>query len=388
MAAISAATEKGDKVLVARNCHKAVYHSIYLRELEPVFLYPVITRYGLQGQILLEDIKKAFIQNPDMKAVIITSPTYDGILSDIKSISDYVHSQGAVLIVDEAHGAHLGFSKDFPENAVTLGADVVIMSIHKTLPSFTQTALLHLCSSRISKERLERFLGIYETSSPSYVLMAGMDKCISFVEGSKEILFQKYTKNLKDFYSRTESLQNLHILKKEDLSKEEAFDFDQSKLVIISKVKTLSGSGIQDKLRTNFRLELEMAAGNYALAMTSIMDTREGFDRLAEALEIIDRQISEENIQECGFFQENLYRSNEKKMNLWEAWDAPTKEIPLREAKGAVSGGFISLYPPGIPIIVPGEVIDNKLISDLINCKYLGLTIEGLGQNDEIKIIL
>lgn len=388
LAAISAATEKGDKILVARNCHKAVYHGIYLRELEPVFVYPVITRFGLQGQIRLEDVKMAFAKNPDMKAVIITSPTYDGIVSDIKAIADYVHKQGAVLIVDEAHGAHLGFSKEFPENAVSLGADAVIMSIHKTLPAFTQTALLHLCSSRISKERLTRFLGIYETSSPSYVLMAGMDKCISFMEQKKETLFREYSCKLEAFYSRTKELKNLHILVKEDLSEEEAFDFDKSKLLILSKAKNLTGSGIQEELRTNFRLELEMAAGNYALAMTSIMDTEEGFERLAAALEAMDNQISEENVQNFGIFQENIYKCNEKKMNLWEAWDVPTKEIPLFEAKGAISGEFVSLYPPGIPVIVPGEVIGEKLILNLIKCKNQGLSVEGLSQNDMIKIIL
>ena len=387
LAALSAAAQKGDKILVARNCHKAVYHGIYLRELHPVYVYPVITGFGLQGQIRLLDIKKSFEESPDIKVVILTSPTYDGIVSDIKIIADYVHKKGAVLIVDEAHGAHLGFSEDFPENAVSLGADAVIMSIHKTLPAFTQTALLHLCSSRISKERVEQFLNIYETSSPSYILMAGMDKCISLLEREKESLFGQYSSKLKKFYSRTKELKNLHILKKEDLSKEEAYDVDPSKIVILSGDESLTGSGLQERLRTKFRLELEMAAGNYSLAMTSIMDTDKGFDLLAEALEEIDNQIPGENLQDFNFFQDNIYKRNEVKMNLWEAWDAPKKEMLLKEAKGAISGAFVSLYPPGIPLITPGEVISEKLISDLIICLNRGLTVEGLIEQKRINIV-
>lgn len=387
LAALSAVARKGEKILVARNCHKAVYHGIYLRELSPVYVYPVNTVYGVQGQIALSDVKQSFEENPDMKAVILTSPTYDGIISDIKGIADYVHEKGAVLIVDEAHGAHLGFFGKFPKNAVSLGADAVIMSIHKTLPAFTQTALLHICSNRISKDRVEQFLDIYETSSPSYVLMAGMDQCIRLLEQEKKSLFYEYFKRLEQFISRTNKLENLHILTRNDLTKEEAFHLDPSKIVIFSRDKTLTGSGLQEILRTKFRLELEMAAGNYALAMTSIMDRKEGFARLAEALEEIDHELSGENHKNCEISQENIYRRNEMKMNLWEAWDSSKQEIPLKEAQGAISGDFIYLYPPGIPLIVPGEEISEKLISDLIICQDRGLTVEGLIEGMRISVV-
>ena len=151
LAAICAATKKRDKVLVARNCHKAVYHALYLNELQAEYIYPVITKSGIQGQIEPEQVKKALLLNPDIAAVILTSPTYEGVVSDINAIAGIAHERGIPLIVDEAHGAHLGFGAGFPENAVRQGADAVIMSLHKTLPSFTQTALLHLCSSTLMK---------------------------------------------------------------------------------------------------------------------------------------------------------------------------------------------------------------------------------------------
>ena len=173
LAAISAATRRGDKVLVARNCHKAVYHALYMNELQAEYLYPSITKNGIQGQITAEQVQESLYENPDAVAVILTSPTYEGIVSDVAKIAEVCHEHGIPLIVDEAHGAHFGFGGGFPENAVKLGADAVIMSLHKTLPSFTQTALLHLTSDLIDEKRVERYLSIYETSSPSYIFMAG-----------------------------------------------------------------------------------------------------------------------------------------------------------------------------------------------------------------------
>ena len=153
LAAISAAVPRGGKILVARNCHKAVYHAMYLRQLVPVYLYPEDTAYGIQGQVTPQMVRKQLEQTPDIRAVVITSPTYDGVVSDVQNIADIVHAYGIPLIVDEAHGAHFGFSPEFPENATRLGADAVIMSVHKTLPAFTQTALLHLCSDRIAEKK-------------------------------------------------------------------------------------------------------------------------------------------------------------------------------------------------------------------------------------------
>ena len=186
LAAISAAVPRGEKILMARNCHKAVYHAMYLRQLVPVYLYPEDTAYGIQGQVTPQMVQKQLKQTPDIRAVVITSPTYDGVVSDIKNIADTVHAYGIPLIVDEAHGAHFGFSPEFPENATRLGADAVIMSVHKTLPAFTQTALLHLCSDRIAEKKVAQFLGIYETSSPSYLLMAGIEKSLQIIEKDRE----------------------------------------------------------------------------------------------------------------------------------------------------------------------------------------------------------
>ena len=187
LAAVSAAVPKRGRLLMARNCHKAVYHAAYLRELSVDYLYPQITEAGIQGAIRPDEVRLALAGEKKYDAVVITSPTYDGVVSDIEAIARIVHEHGIPLIVDEAHGAHFGFSEAFPVSAKALGADVVIQSIHKTLPAFTQTALLHLQSDRVSEAEMRKFLGIYETSSPSYIFMAGIEKCVRMLE-NREIL--------------------------------------------------------------------------------------------------------------------------------------------------------------------------------------------------------
>ena len=204
----SAATKKKDKVLVARNCHKAVYHALYLRQLHPVFTYPEITRTGLQGQITEAQIRAAIDENPDIKAVVITSPTYDGVVSDVAAIASVAHALGALLLVDEAHGAHFGVGGGFPHNAIALGADAVIVSLHKTLPALTQTALLHRCSDRVERDRLLRFLGFYQSSSPSYLLMACFDWCVGFLAEEAALYWEAYVQLLKSTRADLKKLKN------------------------------------------------------------------------------------------------------------------------------------------------------------------------------------
>ena len=168
LTAISASAPAGTKVIVARNCHKAVYNAVFLRDLCPVYVCPAFDEaFGINGSVFPDEIEKAIAANPDAKAVILTSPTYDGVVSDIKTIAEIVHKNNMILIVDAAHGAHHGFHPAFPDSAVHLGADAVVVSLHKTLPSPTGTAMLLLKGDRVSRSRVRRFLDVYETSSPS-----------------------------------------------------------------------------------------------------------------------------------------------------------------------------------------------------------------------------
>lgn len=394
LAAICAATRKKDKILVARNSHKAVYHALFLNELEAEYLYPVITDLGIQGQITAEQVEAALNKEPDIKAVVITSPTYEGIVSDIAKIAEVVHKKGIALIVDAAHGAHFGFSKEFPENPVCLGADAVIMSLHKTLPSFTQTALLHICSERIPKEKIEQYLGIFQTSSPSYLFMAGMEKCIRMLEQEGNELFAEYTRMLDGFYKAVADLNYLYVMRKEVCSKAESWDWDASKIVIFSEKAGMTGQQLYEKLLNEYHLQMEMVSGYYVLGMTSVMDKKEGFIRLSKALHEIDDKVScikkplVKNVSGNKFIKE-VYRKNSLKMKISEALEKPAKEVSFSEAQNQISAQYIYLYPPGIPVIVPGEVITKEFLQRIENCLELGLQVEGgLGLSEKrIKIV-
>lgn len=393
LAAICAATRKRDKVLVARNCHKAVYHALFLNELQTEYLYPVLTNNDLQGQITVEQVEEALYHNPDITAVIITSPTYEGIISDVAGIAETAHAHGVPLIVDEAHGAHIGFGAGFPENAVKLGADAVIMSLHKTLPSFTQTALLHINSNRIAQEQVESYLDIFETSSPSYLLMAGMDACIRLLQEEGKVLFTRYRELLDQFYRDISDLELLHVMSEKDLGKEEAYDWDDSKIVIFTGKADMTGEKLGRILLDRYHLQMEMLSGTYVLGMTSIMDRQEGFTRLSKALHEIDRDCMDNqrkrNDGNSKIFIERMYQKNRREMQIYQARELSYKEVKLEEAVGKMAADSIFIYPPGIPMIVPGEIISRQFIENVKECIEMGLKIEGLANltSRRIKIV-
>lgn len=385
LAAISAATTRGGRILVARNCHKAVYNAIYLRQLRAEYVYPVATHYGIQGQILASDVQKKLEECPDIEAIVITSPTYDGLVSDICAIAEIAHAHNATLIVDEAHGAHFGLDEAFPENATSLGADAVIMSVHKTLPAPTQTALLHLCSDRIDAAKVEKFLGIYETSSPSYVLMAGIEQSLHLAEHAKGTQMKAYADRLHEFRQQTRSLAVIRVPDKNDFTVDEAFGYDVGKILIETN-GALSGKELQKILLDGYGLQMEMSSGNYVLAMTSFMDTEEGFKRLVNALQKIDATLIGSKKKEI-FSPKEIYRQPVKAIEIDEAQESETREVAFSGAEGAICANYIYLYPPGIPVIVPGEVLDRETINVIRSCQKIGLDVEGLPQADRINIV-
>ncbi|MGN0141080.1 MAG: aminotransferase class I/II-fold pyridoxal phosphate-dependent enzyme [Roseburia sp.] len=383
LAAICAATGKGDKVLLARNCHKAVYHALYLRELKAEYLYPEIMDCGILGKIPPEEVRTALAAQPDIRAVILTSPTYEGVVSDVEAIAEAAHTAGIPLIVDAAHGAHLGFGAGFPESAVRQGADAVIMSLHKTLPSFTQTALLHLCSDRINPAEVSRFLAVFETSSPSYLFMAGMDACIRMLQEDGGRLFADYRKRLDGFYESVKDLTMLRVLGAD--RQEDGASWDDSKLVIFTDRAGITGEELHRRLLGDYRLQMEMVSGDYVLGMTSIMDTDEGFGRLSVALHEIDSDLCKTAVRKDDIictensFIHRVYQKNPKKLSIAGASELPWEEVRAEQAKGRVAADYICLYPPGIPLIVPGEVITQEFVERLFLCAEKKLQLAGGG---------
>lgn len=384
LAGIASCVTKGDRVLVARNCHKAVYNAVILNELQPEYIYPQNEpNFGINGGISADDVRKMLITYPDIKLVIITSPTFEGIISDIEKISEIVHKFGIPLLVDEAHGAHLGFHTYFPDNSISKGADIVIHSVHKTLPAFTQTALLHVNGTLVNKSRLRDYLTYYQTSSPSYLLMAGIDYCMDLIQSKGDELFENYVTNLKLFYKCSKDFKHIKILSKEIIGSN-VFDHDPSKIVISVRNTNMIGTTLYHILLKEFKIQLEMVSSDYVLAMTSIADTKEGFDRLVKALLSIDKKIPDLKYEKC-FMPQNIRLDIELKP--YEAYNMKGESIPFSKAEGRIAKEYAYLYPPGIPLLVPGERISKECIDLFNHYKDYMLAIKGLKNKDCIQVI-
>ncbi len=375
---MAAATNHGDKVIMARNCHRAVYHGLYLNELESVYLYPhQMDDWGISGAILAEDVDKTLEENPDAKMVIITSPTYEGIVSDIASIAKVVHQRNIPLMVDEAHGAHFGFHSYFPHSSISLGADIVIHSVHKTLPAFTQTALLHINGNLVDENRVEQFFSMYQSSSPSYLLMAGIQESINVIKIRPELL-ETWKDNLESFYERAEKLSHIRVLRELKGIK------DPSKIILSVRNTDMTGANLYDRLRETYHLQMEAEFVDYVIAMTSIADTSEGFERLITALEELDRTIMVTGArkEKCP-----VLPILKQEMTPYEAGQRKEILCELNKSVGFISKEYVFLYPPGIPLVVPGEFISEELIKAVDWYKQNGLKIKGL-RDHEAKDIL
>ncbi|MGN1432891.1 MAG: aminotransferase class I/II-fold pyridoxal phosphate-dependent enzyme [Ruminococcus sp.] len=359
LSSIRAMTNFGDKIIVARNCHKSVYNAIELCGLNPEYILPEYDEnYGIFTSVSPENLEVLLSKNTDTKLVIITSPTYEGIVSDIKTIADICHRYGALLFVDEAHGAHFPFSEKFPSEAVKCGADVAVVSLHKTLQSLTQTALLLTENSEIS-EKLQENLSVFETSSPSYILMSAIEKCLDFISDNKTD-FEVYTNRLTDFYIDTKSLDKLSILYNNKLFLENCFDYDFGKIVISTAETNISGTELAKILREKYRIETEMSYTDYVIAMTSVCDTDKGFSRLKKALFEIDNSLTKKEKFHSDY---NFSEVPERRFNSFQKNSYKSEKIMFKNSQGRVSLEYIWAYPPGIPLIVPGEIITDKLIS-------------------------
>lgn len=384
LTAMHSCLEQGDNVIIGRNCHKSVYNASGLLNLNNHYLYPeYVEEYGINGGYNVRDLEKIFEKNPGIKAVIITSPTYDGIVSDIVKIAQITHNNGAVLIVDEAHGAHFGMSKYFPKAAYELGADIVIESMHKTLPAFTQTALLHVSKEgkkRIDLDKVDYYWSVFQTSSPSYIFMANIDRCIRMLQENGERIYRDFAENIKEFRSKCISLHNIKIPGKELIGCKSIFDIDESRIIVHSSI---SGKQMYDVLREKYHLQMEMEAANYALAIMSIGDEWNGFERLHEALSEMDKCLNFK-VQNNNFDRFALVKSK-KEMSISQALVSRKKKIEIENADGKVAASYLYLYPPGIPLIVPGEIIRKEINHQVQKYVDMGFQVKG---SDIFEIVI
>lgn len=394
LSAISTAVSPGGKILMVRGAHKSAYHAAYLRDLQIAYLWPgVHPLFGCNLPATAKEVEEALQQTPDVQAVFIVSPTYEGLAADVKSIAEAAHKRNIPLIVDEAHGAHLGFDGRWPESSVKQGADLVIQSLHKTLPAPTQTAILHVNGKLVDRCRLRRFLGIYQTSSPSYIFMAAMEDAIATTSANREKLFGDFWEYWKGMTESLSACRNLIFLKEENS--------DPGKLAVMDKTGFLDGEQLYEMLLHKYHLQPEMAAGRYVLAMFTIGDTKEGYERLTKALLEIDEYITAEwsktaatatqpaegNRMADAVTPVCIQKKTQAVIGIGRAWDTPKEWVLLKDAEGKTAGEYVNLYPPGSPIIVPGEIFTKDILTEIAAYRQQGFHVQGVKEiEDDIYV--
>lgn len=354
LASILTCVSKGGKLIIARNSHKSAFNALQLGDITPVFAYPdIVEKYGIMGEVTVEEIKTCMDENPDAEAVILPSPNYYGICSDIERIAEEVHKRGKTLIVDQAHGAHLKFfgkvkSLITPVAAEDSGADIVINSTHKTLGSFTQTAVMNVCSERVNRAVLEDKLQILQSSSPSYLLMASLDINADLLMEKGDMLIRNWSDDLKWFYEEAAKVPCLDIMKSENL--------DVTKINIDMSAYGVNGNELEEFLMDR-GIFIELVAGNMIMCMTGIGNKRQDYARLLDALkELADSRAA------AGSQKKKQPEALSKRLS-WHGAPVQKEYVALDEAAGRVCASSVIPYPPGIPIVCSGEIIDEDIVA-------------------------
>lgn len=352
---ILATCNEGDELIVARNSHHSVWSALVLGGIKPIYISPeYIQKDDILGEVTVDTVRRAFETHPNAKGIIIVSPTYEGIVSDIKGIAEVVHEYDKVLIVDEAHGAHFVLGNCFPVSSTRLGADIVINSMHKTLPALTQSGVLHICSNRVKYDKIIETLRMVQTSSPSYMMMGLMDYIRCYILEHHVLIKKQYVDELVAMRQRLRQLQVLRLVEGTPHA------YDISKVIISTANTNISGYQLASVLNKEYGIVVEAALDTYIILMTTMADTRETLTRLEQALRYFDscleyRQTYEgiNNFMSREIVLGECPRSIHYGNKVWETLD---------ECVGKKSANNIMLYPPGIPIICIGEVIRDEHI--------------------------
>ncbi len=353
--------DKEKAIIIARNCHKSVFNAMLLLGIKPIYIYPDYLFDGrIYGGVRAYSIEEAIAKNPmyEIVAAVVTSPTYEGIISDIEGVSRVCHDNNIRLIVDEAHGAHLPFCDKLGKSALYLGADIVIQSLHKTLKALTQTAIVHVADKRFTgrdNEKLDielrKYLSVFQSSSPSYVLMEGIEECIAYTDENRR-MYDSYLERLDDFIRRVEGLKNIHLLKTCD---DEVLIKDKSRLVFF--LDKITGEKALESLYEK-KLAIEMAGPDYIVLISTPMDEERDFDLLHEKLKELDYEISGTSVIDNKRNEVDITVETEK------------GSVNILAAEGLRIKNYIYVYPPGIPIVAPYEVITKEMINE-IRINYL-----------------
>lgn len=381
---LMAVTNPGDKVLVNRNCHQSVIHGLLLGDCVPIYVYPHMNiEQGIALGLSPEEIERCILEHPEVKAVLITYPTYHGIASDLEKIAEIVHRYNKILLVDEAHGAHFFLSDKLPKTALECGADLVVQSTHKTLPALTQSAMLHVQGNRVDREKLRFMLRLHQSSSPSYILLASLDLAVMICQTQGRELMEALLDHIDWFKSQIKEINGITLLDQGLFNKDHVKAMDPTKLWISLRQLNRSGHCMEQMLREKYSIQMELSNMYGMLAIATMGNQKQDFEKLVRALEEISQRLGKEKIKD---FPPYPVQMPQQALGLRDALYRRKKTRPFKDSNGKISGTTIVPYPPGIPMVVPGERINEEMITYIQYLHGNGMEVLGLMGGEELLI--
>lgn len=372
------ACKRGDKIIMPRNVHKSAINALVLCGAIPVYIDPKVdTKLGIPLGMEIDDVKKAIAENPDAKAILINNPSYYGICSDLRTIVKLAHDAGMLALVDEAHGTHLYFGEDLPLNGMAAGADMSAVSMHKSGGSLTQSSLL-LIGEGVNEGYVSNIINLTQTTSASYLLLGSLDISRRNLALHGRDSFAKVCEMASYARSEINEIEGYYAFGSELINGRSVFDFDETKLVINTRGIGLTGIEVYDLLREEYDIQMEFGDLSNVLAYISIGDRLQDIERLAGALDDIARLYSK---PEGSFFSAE-YVTPIVKATPQEAFYAEKVKLPIDETVGRICAESVMCYPPGIPILAPGEMITREILDYIRAAKEKGCSMQGPESED------
>jgi len=388
-----AACRPGDKIIISRDCHRSVLSAVVLAGLRPVYITPsFIEEYGITGCCTPDQVRQALAMHPDARAVLVTYPNYYGLCGYLRDIADTVHLYGKLLLVDGAHGAHLGLSPNLPEDIASCGADMWVSSIHKTLNGLNQTALLHVKGHRVDVDRLCTMVSMVQTTSPSYILMSSIDLAVDKIAREGEGMMQILLEKVKLLRRGLEGIEGLKVLGREMAGRFGVCALDPTK-VTVKTGDIMTGYQMEEQLWHKWGISVELSAPNHLMLLTTVFDDFDMYGYTVDAFRKVVGKYGSRPGDGAGCpaavadFYTTLPAMGEGIMPPRQAVLGPTTAVPIHQSAGRVSAALVSVYPPGIPLLCPGEVVTRDGIEYIEYIKKTGGSIVGLRAEEELLVV-
>ena len=372
----------GDKIILPRNVHKSVINALVLCGAVPVYVNPEVdTKLGISLGMQVSEVERAIRENPDAAAVLVNNPTYYGICSDLRAIVKVAHEHNMLVLADEAHGTHLYFGSDLPVCAMDAGADMASVSMHKSGGSLTQSSLL-LTGKNVNWEYVSQIINLTQTTSASYLLISSLDISRRNLALRGRESFDKVSRMAEYAREEINSIGGFYAYGKDMINGGSVYDFDVTKLSVYTRDIGLAGIEVYDLLRDEYDIQIELGDIANILAYISIGDRIQDIERLVGALADIKRLYAKdpEKMPGAEYIRPTVLVSPQT------AFYAEKKAVPIRETKGMICSEFVMCYPPGIPILAPGELITQEIIDYIIYAKEKGCSMQGM-QDTEIEYL-